>query len=96
MFLAPVASIGTQLSLKDSEFDSNIIEYQVVRQNKWQKTPKSTYDHKKHNLDVDFLIFLIFFKSYLQEDYNQLGYQKVEDSSKLSVTNLYFLFGIFS
>ena len=92
MFLAPVASIGTQLSLKDSEFDSNIIEYQVVRQNKWQKYWNSIYDHKKHNIDVDF-IFLYFFKSYLQY---QLGYQKVEDSSKLSVTNLYFLFGIFS
>ena len=55
MFLAPVASIGTQLSLKDSEFVSNIIEYHVVRQNKCQKTRDSIYDHKNHNLDVDFL-----------------------------------------
>jgi hypothetical protein len=39
MFLAPVALIGTQLSLKDSEFDYSIIKYQAVRQNNCQKKP---------------------------------------------------------
>jgi hypothetical protein len=48
---------------------------------------------KTPNLDVD---FLKLWKILPSREYNQLGYQKVEDSSKLSVKNLYFVFVIFS